>query len=265
MRKRDLFLCVDKKIPEPPRIPAGKGKGRGAREERKKFVIVPENKHIGHKKKMKRTDPAVRKRCRELYGDKWFETDASTKRSRQDEALRDLSSSQTSGADEIEALRKVVASSIHGYKIVSIVCVKNAQTKPLYDALKRSMSTSDERVWLFHGTTHGAAPQIVKNGFNRSYCGRNATAFGKGVYFARDLAYSMQSLYSPPDANGEKCIFAARVLVGKTVLGNASMIEPPDKFHTTVNCTSDPSIFVVYKDFQAIPEYEIRLAALSNV
>ncbi len=213
---------------------------------------------------MKRTDPAVRKRCREIYGDKWFETDASTKRSRQEEALRDISKTVTT--EEMpgneEKLRALVSSTLQGYKIVSITCVRNKEMKRLYDALKMSMSEPKEQAWLFHGTTHDAAANIIKNGFNRSYCGRNATAFGKGVYFARDISYSVQSQYSPPDGQGEKVILAARVLVGKSILGNAGMIEPPEKFNTSVNSTQEPSVFVVYKDFQAIPEYEIRLHAV---
>lgn len=69
-----------------------------------------------------------------------------------------------------------------------------------------------ERVWLFHGTSQATVPKIIaqacartfsdclptpphaaeprvsdcRQGFNRSYCGKNAVAFGQGVYFARD-------------------------------------------------------------------------------
>ena len=52
-----------------------------------------------------------------------------------------------------------------------------------------------ERVWLFHGTDEATVPKITQQGFNRSFCGKNATAFGKGVYFARDSAYSTQRQY----------------------------------------------------------------------
>ena len=37
-----------------------------------------------------------------------------------------------------------------------------------------------ERVWLFHGTDDQTVPKIIEMGFNRSFCGKNATAFGKG-------------------------------------------------------------------------------------
>lgn len=43
-----------------------------------------------------------------------------------------------------------------------------------------------ERKWLWHGTNIEVMNKILQQGFNRSFCGKNATAYGKGVYFARD-------------------------------------------------------------------------------
>ena len=45
-----------------------------------------------------------------------------------------------------------------------------------------------ERAWLFHGTHADVVPKIAQQGFNRAFAGRNATRWGKGVYFARDAA-----------------------------------------------------------------------------
>jgi hypothetical protein len=45
-----------------------------------------------------------------------------------------------------------------------------------------------ERVWLFHGTDEDTVKKIVQRGFNRSFAGKNATVYGKGVYFARDAS-----------------------------------------------------------------------------
>ena len=39
---------------------------------------------------------------------------------------------------------------------------------------------------LFHGATSDSIPKICEQGFNRSYSGKNATLFGRGVYFAAD-------------------------------------------------------------------------------
>merc|ERR1712196_535165 len=59
------------------------------------------------------------------------------------------------------------------------------------DTAAAGQATSDsrfERVWLFHGTDEATVPKIIEMGFNRSFCGKNATRYGKGVYFARDAS-----------------------------------------------------------------------------
>ena len=49
---------------------------------------------------------------------------------------------------------------------------------------------------LFRGTEKATIPKI-----NMSFCGKNATAYGKGVYFAVDASYSID-IYSCPDSQG---------------------------------------------------------------
>jgi len=44
--------------------------------------------------------------------------------------------------------------------------------------------TEIEKRWLFHGTCAMSAAKITKRGFNRAFAGRNATRYGKGVYFS---------------------------------------------------------------------------------
>ena len=54
--------------------------------------------------------------------------------------------------------------------------------KQTIEARKRPHGANEKR--LFHGTAKATMPKINRNSFNRSYCGKNATAYGKGVYFA---------------------------------------------------------------------------------
>ena len=42
-----------------------------------------------------------------------------------------------------------------------------------------------EKYWLWHGTHPDALSKIVAQGFNRSFAGKNAVVYGRGVYFAR--------------------------------------------------------------------------------
>ena len=62
---------------------------------------------------------------------------------------------------------------------------------------------------LFHGTEKATIPKINRKSFNRSFCGKNATAYVKGVYFAVfcnswDPSYSIDDTYSRPDSQGNK-------------------------------------------------------------
>ena len=88
------------------------------------------------------------------------------------------------------------------------------------------------------------------------------TAFGRGVYFARDASYSVK--YAGGGSGG-KCMYLARVLVGKYCQGKLDMKVPPAKdssrpeilFESVVNDVTNPSIFVVFFDTQCYPEYLI--------
>jgi serine/threonine protein kinase len=147
---------------------------------------------------------------------------------------------------------------------VAIQCVERVQNPSLwalYQVKKRDMEMRGapghgER-WLYHGTDEATVPKIVSTAFNRSYCGKNATLYGEGVYFARDAGYSARETYSEPNARGEKHVFFCRVLVGAYTLGDGRMRVPPARadrdgtYDTTVDSVDAPSIFVVYHDAQA--------------
>ncbi|KAK7828040.1 hypothetical protein U0070_013666 [Myodes glareolus] len=118
---------------------------------------------------------------------------------------------------------------------------------------------------LFHGTEASSIPHLNSNGFNRSYAGKNATHYGKGTYFAVDASYSADDTYSRPDADGKKYMYYVRVLTGNYTMGNQSLIVPPprnpqnptDLYDTVTDHEKRPSLFVVFYDNQAYPEYLI--------
>jgi len=138
------------------------------------------------------------------------------------------------------------------------------QTTMMLDKGRRIHNRGEiERKWLFHGTSEDIVPLIVQQGFNRAFAGKNATAYGKGVYFARDASYSSSPTYSRPDARGLQRMFMCRVVVGDWCSGRPDVLTPDTKpgtlelFDTTVDCVKNPSIFVAYHDAQAYPEYLI--------
>ncbi|XP_065328107.1 protein mono-ADP-ribosyltransferase PARP14-like [Pelmatolapia mariae] len=117
---------------------------------------------------------------------------------------------------------------------------------------------------LFHGTCDRAVPNINDRGFNRSYAGKNAALYGNGTYFAVNASYSAIDQYSKPNQNGEKFIYVCRVLTGDFTLGKKGMIEPPakgtastDLYDSVVDNLTNPTMFVVFHDAQAYPEYLI--------
>jgi len=120
-----------------------------------------------------------------------------------------------------------------------------------------------DRRWLFHGTDQDTAHKIISQGFNRSFCGKNMTRYGKGVYFARDSSYSSDPTYATPDAQGVQCMFLCRVVVGEYCRGVQNALTPAVRngnmlFDTTVDDMANPSIYVTYHDAQAYPEYLVR-------
>lgn len=122
-----------------------------------------------------------------------------------------------------------------------------------------------ERIWLFHGSSATTVRAICQQGFNRSFNGKNATAYGKGVYFARDATYSMGRAYSQPDKQGVQTLILARVCVGIYCAGRSSQLIPDVRdsatqllYDSTVDSLSNPSIYVTYHDAQAYPEYIVR-------
>jgi len=81
---------------------------------------------------------------------------------------------------------------------------------------------------------------------------RVGTLYGCGVYFHAHAKYSHD--YTKLGVSGERTMFLARVLIGKTCIGNPSMKVPPEGFDTTTN---GDHIFVVYHDAAAYGEYLI--------
>ncbi|CAJ1958166.1 unnamed protein product [Cylindrotheca closterium] len=127
-----------------------------------------------------------------------------------------------------------------------------------------------ERCWLWHGTNVEVMGKILQQGFNRSFCGKNATVYGKGVYFAPDTSYSASPTYAVKDPKGYQYVMACRVAVGEYCPGVSNALTPDlrdAKTHTLYDSTigllsgdsmANPSIYVTYHDSQAYPEYLIK-------
>ncbi|XP_065066953.1 uncharacterized protein LOC135692660 isoform X6 [Rhopilema esculentum] len=144
--------------------------------------------------------------------------------------------------------------------------IQNPTLYKHYQLRKKAMDTANgsrnnERN-LFHGTTKENLEQINHHGFNRSYAGKHAAAYGNGNYFAVNAEYSVG--YAQPSQDGYRYMYIVKVLVGEYTQGKSGLKVAPCKgqgtelYDSVVNDVANPSIFVVFPDNQMYPEYLIQ-------
>ncbi|XP_072314828.1 protein mono-ADP-ribosyltransferase PARP14-like [Eucyclogobius newberryi] len=158
------------------------------------------------------------------------------------------------------------------FKIHKIERVQNFHLWRSFFVMKQKMFMKNGAAelgekYLYHGTSAETCDCIEKDRFDRSHTGKNAAAYGKGVYFAIDADYSAGHRYSKPDAAGLKRMYVARVLTGRHTLGNSSMVvlpkrsaDPSDRYDSLVDNLQSPRMFVIFHDDQAYPEYLITFS-----
>ncbi|CAF3804516.1 unnamed protein product [Adineta steineri] len=143
-------------------------------------------------------------------------------------------------------------------KYTAIIQIERTQNERWYvqyvahsKEFRQRLHTDTEKC-LYHGCPQQVADLIIENCFNRSFAGKHGTKYGVGVYFSSYASYSHS--YTDPNSNAERCMFMARVLIGKATQGNTSIKSPPVGFDST---TDGKHIFVIYHDAQAFAEYLI--------
>ncbi|XP_061566313.1 protein mono-ADP-ribosyltransferase PARP14-like isoform X2 [Cololabis saira] len=154
------------------------------------------------------------------------------------------------------------------YNIHKIERVQNSYLWYAYSVCRQRILTKNGsqdlgEMWLYHGTSAESCNCIERDRFDRSYAGKHAALFGKGVYFAVNANYSA-TRYSPPDTSGLKRLYVSHVITGRYTVGNSTMVGPPrrgsdstDCFDSLVDNLQQPSMFVIFHDDQAYPEYLI--------
>ena len=124
---------------------------------------------------------------------------------------------------------------------------------------------------LFHGTSPECVEAICKQNFDWRMHGKNATAYGRGSYFALNASYSHS--YATRDTDSSQFMFLAKVLVGSYTKGESWYKRPPprqpsnsaiDLHDSCVDDMSNPTIFVIFDIDQCYPEYIIKYSP-SNV
>ncbi|XP_007542434.1 poly [ADP-ribose] polymerase 14-like [Poecilia formosa] len=161
---------------------------------------------------------------------------------------------------------KTTSYTIHKIERVQNVYLWHAFSICRYRILSKNGEADLGEKFLYHGTSAKSCKTIERDRFDRSYAGQHATAFGKGVYFAVNANFSAVH-YSLADELGLKRLYVARVITGRYTVGNSTMKAPPprgtdptDCFDSLVNCQVQPTIFVIFHDDQAYPEYLITFS-----
>ncbi|XP_038559136.1 protein mono-ADP-ribosyltransferase PARP14-like [Micropterus salmoides] len=175
----------------------------------------------------------------------------------------------TTGSQEYNDVETEVKKIGLAANIISIERVQNSTLWQSYQLLKKQLEVKNKHKnnerRLFHGTGVKSINLINNQGFNRSYAGTQVGAmYGNGSYFAVDPGYSANG-YAKPDAKGHKRMYLARVLVGDFTQGKGGIITPPaksssnstDLYDSVVDQTANPTMFVIFNDIQAYPEYLI--------
>ncbi|XP_048247705.1 protein mono-ADP-ribosyltransferase PARP14-like isoform X1 [Haliotis rufescens] len=174
------------------------------------------------------------------------------------------------GGEEFKTVEQRFMSTINNSKakVLKVTRIQNRSLYQQYAAKRKQLEKQNPQgtqneAWLWHGTSTDAIGSINAHGFNRSYCGKNATYYGQGVYFAVNAKYSARDAYSRPDAQGQKYLYLVRVLTGVYTLGDPKMRVAPSKtgstgtelYDSVVNDINNPVMYVVFNDTQAYPDY----------
>ena len=138
----------------------------------------------------------------------------------------------------------------------------NHKTKTdIFAAIKSTKQNKTEHM-LYHGTPIENVEKIIYNGFDRDYNKRYV--YGRGTYFASSPLLAMKYC-TASNIKGNMAMLVCRVLVGEYTKGFKHMSEQalykPDGvtlYDSLVNNIHNPGIFVINRDYHAIPEYIIE-------
>merc|ERR1712130_433350 len=129
----------------------------------------------------------------------------------------------------------------------------------VYNELLSSKKIKNEKM-LFHGTSLENIGKIIHNGFNRDFNQRSR--YGQGTYFTNDASIAFKYAKQQKADSKYYAMLACKVIVGQSTLGRRSMDQTslfqPDGttlFDSLVNDMDNPSIFVINRDYHAMPLY----------
>lgn len=174
-----------------------------------------------------------------------------------------------SAPDDLAHVRALFEAQALGCEVIAVHRVENEPLARVYEAVRSSMSCDEEQV-LWHGTSPESVRNIVCHGFNRAYSGRHGTKLGHGTYFSKQAGYSARFCGSDirQRRGGRGAMLLSKVLVGACARGAPELVEPPhrdaaglERYDSVVDDVLNPSMYCVFRDFQALPLYFVEFEA----
>ncbi|CAD5114818.1 DgyrCDS3858 [Dimorphilus gyrociliatus] len=157
----------------------------------------------------------------------------------------------------------------------SVIKIEKIQNPPLYKKYQTYKQSVIKRIGnpdfdietypVWHGTSKSSIDAICKGHFDRNFAGKHAVRFGIGSYFAKNASYPINNGYASRDEQGQKRLFLCRIITGKYCKGSDKMPipkvknKPSENFDSTVNNVEFPTIYVIFHDDAAYPEYLVTL------
>jgi len=179
------------------------------------------------------------------------------------EASKPLVKDAVGASNDLAHVRATFSAQVPDVLVLGVYRVENPTLTNIYRAVQGSMELTEE-LDLWHGTLVDCACNIVLNGFNRGYSGRHGTRLGHGTYFSSSAAYSLRFC---DRRRVRRVMFLSKVLAGVWTKGSPELVEPPHRdgdhlarYDSTVYDVSTPSMFCIFRDFQALPEYLVEFA-----
>lgn len=153
-------------------------------------------------------------------------------------------------------VRALFSAQVPDEAVLGVFRIEGNAFSEVYGAVRESMQLPNE-LTLWHGTTAESVSNIVLGGFNRGYCGRHGTKLGSGTYFSGSAKYSLRFC---DRSRPVRMMLLSKVLAGIWARGEPGLVEAPQRdsrtrYDSTVDDTVAPSMYCIFRDFQAIPQY----------
>jgi hypothetical protein len=177
------------------------------------FPLVHIQSHENSCQKLKEKQDEINNRLKELkikYPKKWEQEIFSTKVI--DDNLSIITLDR--GGSQFKFVCDKLASSVPNVNVLNVYQIQNKYLWEKYYREKAKVKEekgSSEVNWLFHGSRNNKPESLYTIGFDISFAS-DGGSFGRGIYFARQAAYSFQGYSFYKDGKGY--LFLAKVITG---------------------------------------------------